>query len=93
MSTNMTPAEKRFAEFICDAHGRARMGEPTDDSEILGLFREWMAAERASAALPGGADDSPEQAEFQAACDRACVILDEIVDMPANNFSLVFRKM
>jgi hypothetical protein len=59
------------------------MSDNTDDGRILSLFREWMVAERATDALPGGDDDSPEQAEAEAASQRTADIVTAIARTPA----------
>jgi hypothetical protein len=66
-----------------ETEGAVMSAIPADDSEILSLFREWVAAMRAADALPGGPDGSPEQAEYDAACRRCWNLEEAITAMPA----------
>jgi hypothetical protein len=58
---------------------------PADDAQILSLFRQWVAAERAAAAIArcSGERDAQEDPEFVRACDRIYDLLREIADIPA----------
>jgi hypothetical protein len=82
-------ANDMFDETTLNEHEtEARRGAvmsaiPADDSEILSLFREWVAAMRAADALPGGPDGSPEQAEYDAACRRCWNLEKAITAIPA----------
>jgi hypothetical protein len=76
-----------YRAVAVEADQRPEVGDSdAADTRLVALFREWMAAERSSATLQSQ-DDSPERAEFEAACDRASDILDEIADTPANGLT------